>query len=115
MTDDPNKADRNTADEIIGEGWMEPGYRRFHEALDRHPQRELINKRSREVDENGRALWRFVRDVEDGIVWYSQHPSDPTDDRGTVIGAWPEDLELDDLADVQAIIEEHDTSAWPPS
>ena len=58
--------------------------------------------------------WRAICDIVDGIVWVWQRPTDPRDERSsTIIGAWPERPETDELARVKAIIDEHDETARP--
>ena len=41
--------DRNEADRILGEDRVMPGYRRFLEAWEKHPQRELLDEREGET------------------------------------------------------------------
>ena len=50
--------DRNEADRILGEDWMMPGYRRFLEAWEKHPQRELLDERKGEDGRDGSAAGR---------------------------------------------------------
>ena len=109
------EGDRNEADRILGEDWMMTGYRRFLEAWEKHPQRELLDERKGETDETGAARWGAVREVhEDGWVECWQRPTDLRDGRESIrIGAWPEKAETDELGDVQAIVAEHDgTPRW---
>ena len=41
--------DRNEADRILGEDRVMPGYRRFLEAWEKHPQGELLDERKGET------------------------------------------------------------------
>jgi hypothetical protein len=93
--------DRNEADRILGEDWMDPGYRRYVEAWDKHPQRDLLDEHKRDTDENGMPRWRSVRELhEDGWVEYWQRPTDLRDGRESIcIGRWPEKVETDELRD----------------
>ena len=59
--------DRNEADRILGEGWIDRGFRRYAEAWIKHPQRELLDAHKRDVDEDGMPRWHAVRELhEDG-------------------------------------------------
>ena len=83
------EGDRNEADRILGEDWMMTGYRRFLEAWEKHPQRELLDERKGEVDEDG------------GLVEYWLRAIDQTDERAICIGLSPEKVETDELADAR--------------
>ncbi len=104
--------DRNEADRILGEDWMDPGYRRYAEAWVKHPQRELLDTHKRDVHEDGMPKWHTVKELhEDGWVEYWQRPIDPRDGReGICIGRWPLKVETDERADAWAIVDEHDDS-----
>ena len=76
---------RNEADRILGEDWMMPGYRRFPEAWEKHPQRELLDERKGEVGETGASRWGAVRELhEDGWVECWQRPTDLRDGRESI-------------------------------
>ena len=98
------------ADRILGDGWIDRGFRRYAEAWIKHPQRELLDAHKRDVDEDGMPRWHAVRELhEDGWAEYWQRPIDPHDGRESVcIGRWPEKVETDELRDAQALLEEHD-------
>jgi hypothetical protein len=115
--------DRNEADRILTEDWMMPGHVLLVRALEAHPERELIKTLQMETDERRRRRWSLGRlveaDVEDRWVeiWLLPWPHGRPEERPSIkVGTWPlQEAELDPLADVQAIIEEHDDSASPPS
>ena len=103
------EGDRNEPDQILGEDWMMPGYRRYTGAWEasaaRAPHRaEGRGRRGR------RARWSAVRELhEDGWVEYWLRPTDLRDGRESIcIGRWPEKVETDELADALAIVDEHD-------
>ena len=104
------EGDRNEPDQILGEDWMMPGYRRYTGAWASHPQRELLTERRGEVGEDGEPRWSAVRELhEDGWVEYWLRPTDLRDGRESIcIGRWPEKVETDELADALAIVDEHD-------
>ena len=102
--------DRIEADRILGEDWIDPGFRRYSDAWDKHPQRELLDAHKCDVDEDGMPRWHSVRELdEDGWVEYWQRPTGPRDEReGICVGRWPEQVETDASRDAQAIVAEHD-------
>lgn len=59
-----------------------PRYRRFFEAWDEHPQRDLLDTHKRKYGRERSQGWRFVRGLhEDGWGEYRQRPTDPRDGR----------------------------------
>ena len=107
--------DRNEADRILGEDWMDPRHVRLVEAVEANPQRHLIADLQQETDENGQRRWSLCRQVEDDgwvEVWLRPWPLDRLDERPPIrVGAWPEkEGELDPLARARAIVAEHDGS-----
>ena len=105
--------DRNEADRILGEDWMDPRHALLVKALAAHPERGLIVQLQQETDEHGERRWSLCRQVEDDgwvEVWLRPWPLGRLDERPPIrVGAWPEKkAELDPLADAQAIIDEHD-------
>jgi hypothetical protein len=61
--------DRNKADRILGEDWMDPRRVRLVEALEANPQRHVIADLQQEPDEHGERRWPLCRQVEeDGWV-----------------------------------------------
>jgi hypothetical protein len=110
MTDDRNEADR-----ILGEEWMQPGHVLLLKALEAHPEREFIEELKRETDEHGERLWSLCRLDEENVddswveVWLLPSPRDRSEDRPPIkVGTWPLRLETDALADARAVIDEHD-------
>jgi hypothetical protein len=105
--------DRNEADRILGEGWMDPRHALLVKAFEAHPTRGLIVQLQQETDEHGEGRWSLCRQVEDDgwvDVWLRPWPLERFDERPPIkVGSWPEkEAELDPLADAQAVIDEHD-------
>ena len=48
--------DRYEADRILGEDGIDPGYRRYREAWNRHPQREPADAQA-VIDEHDDTAW----------------------------------------------------------
>ena len=101
MTDDRNEADR-----ILGEDWMNPRHVLVQRAVEAHPERELIRSLLQETDELGERRWSPVRHVEDDgwvELWLRPWPLDRFDERPPIrVGTWPEkEAELDPLADAR--------------
>ena len=109
------EGNRNEADRILGEDWMDPRHVRLVEALEAHPQRALIADLQQETDEHGGRRWSPCRQLEDDgwvDVWLRPWPLDRFDERPPIrVGAWPEkEGELEPLARARAIVAEHDDS-----
>jgi hypothetical protein len=53
--------DRNEADRILGEDWMDPRHVLLQKALETHEQRELIRERQQETDASGQRICSGAR------------------------------------------------------
>jgi hypothetical protein len=105
--------DRIEADPVLGEDWVDPRHLLLLNALESHPERELIEARQQERDAIGERRWALCRQLEDDgwvEVWLRPWPFDRFDARSPIrVGAWPEkEAELEPLARAQAIIDVYD-------
>jgi hypothetical protein len=103
--------DRNEADRILGEDWMDPRHVLLQKALETHEQRELIRERQQETDASGQRICSGARSRRTaGSRSGCARGPRRFDGRPPIrVGSWPEkEAELDPLARGQAIVDEHD-------
>jgi hypothetical protein len=81
----------------------------FEQAWAEHADKELLDERQAERDQDGQPTWHARRKLlDDGWVEYWLEPIQPTDARSPIrIAAWPEKRETDAQADAEAIVDEH--------
>ena len=107
VDDDPDDVDR-----ILGEEWIDPRQQLLLNALEAHPERELIAELQHEMD-GGLRRWSLCRQLEDDgwvEVWLRPWPLDRFDARPPIkVGAWPMmEAEIEPTARAEAIADEHD-------
>ena len=121
MTDDPNEAHRDEAERCLTEDWTMAGFRLAVQAMEAHPQRDLIKSLQMETDELGECRWSPCRLVEEDVddpwveMWLLPWPTDRPEDRPPIkIGTWPLSLEADALANAESSggDEQDDTPRW---
>ena len=57
--------DQSEADRILGENWIDPRQQLLLNALETHPERELIAQLQQETDKGGERHWSLCRQLED--------------------------------------------------
>ena len=108
--------DRNGPDRILGEDWIDPRHQLLLNALETHPERELIAQLQQETDDGGERRWSLCRQLQDDgwvEVWLRPWPLDRFDARPPIkVGAWPMmEAEVEPAARAETIADEHDDAS----